>query len=141
MPSSILHLPRAFRHSLAQWAHAGYPNESCGLLIGKRDNGGSIVRNVTYANNLNRERANDRYELDPQDFLAADEAARAQGMEVLGVWHTHPDHPALPSETDRAAAWPEWSYVIVEVTRDGVRDVRAWRLNETLAFDEEAIQP
>ncbi|RJG06650.1 M67 family peptidase [Noviherbaspirillum cavernae] len=137
---ATLHMPGAFRDSLAQWARTGYPNECCGLLIGERDHDDGIVRRVTQAANLNVERARDRYLLDPQDFIAADEAARAQGMEVLGVWHTHPDHPALPSEADREAAWPNWSYVILEVSCDGVLDLRAWRLNEAQAFDEEAIQ-
>jgi len=135
-----LHLAPAFRDDLARWARAGYPHERCGLLIGERSNGACIVRNVTQANNLNTERAHDRYELDPKHFLDAEEAARTQGMEVLGVWHTHPDHPALPSETDREAAWPDWSYVILEVTRDGVRELRAWRLNDACTFDEETIQ-
>jgi proteasome lid subunit RPN8/RPN11 len=141
MVMRALNLPPVFRDSLATWALAGYPNESCGLLIGERSNGASIVRHVTHANNLNTERARDRYELDPQDFLAAEEAARMQGLEVLGVWHTHPDHPAMPSETDRAAAWPDFSYVILEVGGDGVRELRAWRLNDMQAFDEESIQP
>ncbi len=137
---TILHLPDAFRTSLEHWAQAGYPHESCGLLIGERGRGDVAIKRVTQAKNLNSERAHDRYLLDPQDFLDADNAAREQGMEVLGVWHSHPDHPALPSETDRVAAWPDWSYVIVAVTRDGVQDVRAWRLNESQAFDEEVIR-
>jgi proteasome lid subunit RPN8/RPN11 len=135
-----LHLPTSFRADLASWAAADYPHESCGLLIGERDNKVHAIRRVTRARNLNLERAHDRYELDPQDFMEADSAAREQGLEVLGVWHTHPDHPARPSETDRLAAWPDWSYVIMEVTSEGVREMRSWRLNEVQAFDEEAIQ-
>ncbi|MGH8809330.1 MAG: M67 family metallopeptidase [Noviherbaspirillum sp.] len=135
-----LHLPTGFHASLASWAQAAYPCESCGLLIGERVADEHTIRSVTRANNLNWKRAHDRYLLDPQHFLEVDDAARAQGLEVLGVWHTHPDHPARPSETDRLAAWPDWSYVILEVTRDGVRDMRSWRLNHAQAFDEEVIQ-
>ena len=135
-----LHLPDALRTSLEDWARAGYPDESCGLLIGKRDDEATLIKRVMQARNLNRERARDRYLLDPQDFLEADREARAAGMDVLGAWHTHPDHPALPSETDRAAAWPDWYYVIVAVNRNGVQDVRAWRLNPNQQFDEEAIR-
>ncbi len=136
----MLHLPSEFRTTLASWAEAAYPNESCGLLIGERVSANHAIKRVTQANNLNRDRAQDRYELDPHDFLEADSTARAQGLEVLGVWHTHPDHPARPSETDRLAAWPEWSYVILEVTGEGAREMRSWRLNDAQAFDEEVIR-
>jgi proteasome lid subunit RPN8/RPN11 len=138
---ATLHLSTGFRASLASWAQAAYPHESCGLLIGEGGSADHAIKQVTHAKNLNLERAHDRYLLDSRDFLEADNTARAQGLEVLGVWHTHPDHPARPSETDRLAAWPDWSYVILEVTREGVREMRSWRLNEAQdAFDEEAIQ-
>ena len=136
-----LGLSADLRALLESWAHAGYPHETCGLLIGERGNGRIVIKRVVQAKNLNRERAHDRYEVDPLDFLAADTEARANRLEVLGVWHSHPDHPARPSETDRAAAWPDWSYVIVSVTGAGVQDLRAWRLNGNNEFDEEVIQP
>jgi proteasome lid subunit RPN8/RPN11 len=137
---ATLQLPAAFRTSLEGWARASYPQEGCGLLIGKRGWRDCVIKRVTQAKNLNLARARDRYLLDPQDFLEADRVAREENMEVLGVWHSHPDHPALPSETDRAAAWPDWAYVILAVTGDGVQDLRAWRLNECQTFDEEVIQ-
>ncbi|MFC5475186.1 M67 family metallopeptidase [Paraherbaspirillum soli] len=135
-----LQLSEFLRASLERWAHAGYPVETCGLLLGERNSACSTIKRVTQAKNLSHERTRDRYLLDPQDFLAADNAARANGMEVLGIWHTHPDHPARPSEIDQAAAWPEWSYLILAVTRDGVKDIRSWRLNGDMKFDEEVIQ-
>jgi proteasome lid subunit RPN8/RPN11 len=49
-------------------------------------------------------------------------------LEIIGIWHSHPDHPARPSETDRAAAWEGWSYLIASVTKHGVADLRSWRL-------------
>jgi len=129
------------RALLEGWGCAGYPHETCGLMLGERGNGGIVIHRVVQAKNLNRERARDRYELDPLDFLAADTEARDLGLEVLGVWHSHPDHPARPSETDRAAAWPDWSYVIVSVTGAGAQDVRSWRLNGHNEFEEEVIRP
>ena len=136
-----LGLSADLRALLERWAHADYPHEACGLMIGKRGNEGIVIERVVQARNLNRERAHDRYEVDPRDFLAADTEARGLGQEVLGVWHSHPDHPARPSEADREAAWPDWSYVILSVTRDGVQDLRSWRLNGNNEFDEEVIQP
>jgi proteasome lid subunit RPN8/RPN11 len=128
----MLVLPAAQRAELEAWIRAGYPHETCGLLIGRKEElGGEVraeVRRVAHARNRNVERANDRYELDPEDFLRADENARAERLEIVGVWHSHPDHPAEPSETDRAAAWEGWSYLIASVSEAGVTAVRSWRL-------------
>jgi proteasome lid subunit RPN8/RPN11 len=137
----VLILHDDMRARLESLVRAGYPHETCGLLLGTRegpDGARSRVERVEVARNLRIERAHDRYELDPADFLRIDEVARAAGLEVLGVWHSHPDHPARPSETDRAAAWEGWSYVIVSVAADGVRDLRSWRL-EGEAFREEEV--
>ncbi len=134
-----LYLPTEIRGKLEEMALRGYPLEVCGLLVGRERDGRVDVARVVEARNLNRERAHDRYDLDPADFLVADEQARAQGLEIVGVWHSHPDHPARPSETDRAAAWDGWSYVIVSVTREGIADLRSWRL-EREDFIEEPIK-
>lgn len=133
-----LHLPPALRRSLEAWVRARYPHEACGLLLGRTDGGDVYAEVVTRARNLNIERPRDRYELDPEDFLRADERARCEGSEIVGVWHTHPDHPARPSETDLAQAWERWSYLIVSVNGSGVGEVRAWRLNGE-RFVEEGI--
>ncbi|MDX1487751.1 MAG: M67 family metallopeptidase [Acidiferrobacterales bacterium] len=133
-------MPNGTRSQLELMVRAGYPLETCGLLVGQTRQDGVQVSQVIQARNLNEERAHDRYELDPGDFLLTDERARASGLEIVGVWHSHPDHPARPSETDRAAAWEGWSYVIVSVTPDGIADVRAWRLNGS-QFVEESIEP
>lgn len=133
-----LQLPRVLRVRLERWAREGYPHETCGLLLGTRNGEGVEVKELTAARNLNVERAADRYELDPGDFVAADKQARDAGMEVVGIWHTHPDHPARPSQTDLAAAWEGWSYMILSVSDHGVGDVRSWRLDGS-AFVEEEI--
>ena len=132
-------LSHALRSKLAIFAENGYPHETCGLLIGTYSTKETRVARVTQARNLNTTRPRDRYELDPLDFLAAQRTAQSVGLEVVGVWHSHPNHPARPSETDRADAWPEWSYVIAAVTQSGVDQVRAWRLKGD-EFHEEHIQ-
>ena len=134
----MLVLPREIRSELEGWIRAGYPEETCGLLLGRQRDGRTETSRAMQARNLNRDRARDRYELDPEGFLAADLAAREAGLEIVGVWHSHPDHPAEPSETDRAAAWEGWSYLIVEVTRSGVAAVRSWRLHGQ-RFHEEPV--
>lgn len=133
-----LHLPAELRREVEGWAQNAYPFESCGLLIGRGEGGSTEVTDVTRARNLDMERAHDRYLLDPVDQLAAEELARMAGLSVVGVWHSHPDHPARPSETDRAGAYEGYSYVIVSVTSGRVEDVRSFRLAGD-PFIEEAI--
>ena len=118
---------------------AGYPYETCGLLIGEQVESGIRVHDAVEAANLNKQRPGDRYELDPKAMLAADRDARRRGLEIVGIWHCHPDHPAQPSETDHAFAWEGWSYMIFSVTRDGVTEVRSWRLADG-QFVEESIR-
>ena len=134
----MLRLPHTLGESLNAFALQGYPRETCGLLLGVRMGDEHAVTEVRRARNLNVERAEDRYELDPDDFLAADREARAAGLDIVGIWHSHPDHPARPSATDRDGAWPGWSYLIVSVGREGVGEIRSWRLNGA-DFEEEAI--
>jgi proteasome lid subunit RPN8/RPN11 len=136
----VLRLAPALRAELDTWMRAGYPNETCGLLLGRLAGTTAKVARVRQARNVVRERAHDRFELDPAEFLAFDSEARQLGEEIVGIWHSHPDHPATPSATDRAAAWPGWCYLIASVGRDGVTDWRSWRLNGD-EFAEEVIEP
>lgn len=118
-------------------ARAAYPHEACGLLIGREAGGRRLVERVTSCRNLAVDRLADRYILDPDDFHAADEAARREGLDIVGIWHTHPDHPARPSETDLEAAWAEYSYLIVSVTSGGVAERRAWLLEDERFIEQE----
>ncbi len=118
-------------------ARAEYPHEACGLLIGREADGRTLVERIVSCRNLAVDRLADRYVLDPDDFRAADEAARKEGLDIVGIWHTHPDHPARPSETDLEAAWPEYSYLIVSVTAAGIADCRAWRLEDERFIEQE----
>jgi len=106
-----LQLPRELGARLASWARRALPSEGCGLLIGSRRFGCTAVERVTWARNLAQRE--DRFELDPGGLFAAERTARGAGLEVVGVWHSHPAGGARPSETDRAAAFEGWSYVIV----------------------------
>lgn len=135
--NSTLVLPPAVRGAIELLVREGYPNETCGLLLGRKE--GERVRVVGEwpARNLCQDRARDRFELDPQDYLAAEAAASQAGVSLVGVWHSHPDHPAKPSPTDRAMAWPDWSYLIVSVDALDVVDERSWRLDGDQFCEEE----
>lgn len=130
----------AHRALMRRWAAAGYPDETCGPLLGATDAAGTRVVEVRLARNLEPERANDRYLLDPAALLAADRDARAAGLEIVGFWHSHPDSAAVPSETDRERAWPGYAYVIVSVRRVGGGALRAWRLERDTFHEERVIQ-
>jgi len=134
----VLELTPVQKQQLRRWAHEGYPRERCGLLLGRARDGVVQVDDVLPTRNANTERAHDRYELDPQDLLNADELARAREIDIVGVWHTHPDHPAQPSDTDREQAWDGWSYLILAVDATGVQAMRSWRLAGS-EFVEEAV--
>jgi proteasome lid subunit RPN8/RPN11 len=135
----MLCVPAAIRSRIEGWARAEYPREACGLLIGRTHAPGATeVLRAVRCGNMSLDHAHERYELDPLDQLRAEEEAQAAGLAVVGVWHSHPDQPAEPSETDRAAAWEGWSYVILAVAATGAGELRSWRLHGP-AFVEEAL--
>ena len=113
-----------------------YPNECCGALIG-RD--GAVTDTLALPNTTD-EGPRRRFMVRPQDYRAAEQRASELGAELLGFYHSHPDHPARPSQYDLDHAWPFFSYVIVSV-REGVSgDMTSWRLREDRsAFDQEDL--
>lgn len=90
--------------------------------------------------NRNVEQPNSRYDLDPADLLAAEDSARKAGQQVIGVYHSHPEQDALPSELDRVGAWAGWSYAILSVFDGQVRDLRAWRLVDDQLLEQEVSE-
>ena len=113
-----------------------YPDECCGALIGRDGN----VSEVFALPNTTEEGPRRRFLVRPADYRAAEARASQIDCELLGFYHSHPDHPAEPSQYDLEHAWPFFCYVIVSV-RDGVaRDLRAWRLRDDRSqFDEEEV--
>jgi len=113
-----------------------YPNECCGALIG-RD---GVATETLALPNTTEEGPRRRFKVRPQDYRAAEGRAAQVGGELLGFYHSHPDHPAQPSQTDLDYAWPFFSYVIVSV-REGVSgDMTSWRLRgDRSAFDQEDL--
>jgi len=134
-----------------------YPHECCGALLG-RDHElvgpGSLTRDSDSVPKPAREvlelfplvnRRDDsprnRFSVTPQDVMSAEKAAREQDLEVVGWYHSHPDHPARPSQYDRDHAWPWYSYVIVSVQNGAPQDMTSWRLNDDRAeFSPEGIE-
>jgi proteasome lid subunit RPN8/RPN11 len=119
-----------------------YPQECCGALLGRENGNGSrdVLALLPLANRRDDSPRN-RFELTPGDVRLAEKTAREKSLEVIGWYHSHPDHPARPSEYDREHAWPWYSYVIVSVEQGRARDTTSWRLQETrAAYDPEVIE-
>lgn len=119
-----LHLSPPLLDELKARCEEAYPFEACGLLLGERvprEGKGpkAVVRRVHPARNLNAAHPEPRFHLDPADFAAADALARRERLEILGVYHSHPDRPESPSAEDAEQAQAGWAYVIVAVRGDG----------------------
>jgi proteasome lid subunit RPN8/RPN11 len=113
-----------------------YPNECCGALIG-RD---GVVRETVALPNMTEEGPRRRFLVRPADYRAAEARASETGQQLLGFYHSHPDHPARPSQYDLDHAWPFFSYVIVSILDGKANDLRSWRLREDRSqFEEEPI--
>jgi proteasome lid subunit RPN8/RPN11 len=127
-----------------------YPHECCGALLG-RDSG--VIENSVDAEqrteaprevlrlfplaNRNGDSPRNRFMVTAEDVRTAEAAAQKEGLEIIGWYHSHPDHPACPSEYDRAHAWPWYSYIIVSVNHGAAEDMTSWRLND----DREEFSP
>jgi proteasome lid subunit RPN8/RPN11 len=113
-----------------------YPHECCGALIG-RD---AEVTSTVPLPNITDEGPRRRFRVSDRDYLRVERAADAAGAELLGFYHSHPDHPARPSQYDLDHALPNFSYVIVSVLAGAADDLRSWKLrDDRSAFDEEAL--
>jgi len=129
--------------TIQQHAAATYPEECCGFLIGRslaEAPEGVMVERILAAQNSREDSRHNRYVIDPKTVLAAHKEARNAELDVVGYYHSHPDHPAEPSEFDREHAWPGLSYLIVSLDRGKVADTRSWRLTDDRnRFLEESI--
>lgn len=113
-----------------------YPHECCGALLGAD----GVVAATVPLSNTTEEGPRRRFLVRPGDYQQAEQAATAAHQELLGFYHSHPDHPAVPSQYDLDHAWPSFSYVIVSVMAGEPVDLRSWTLKEDRsAFDEESL--
>ena len=120
---------------------AAYPDECCGILFGHDRGGRRIVSRLEAVPNVyDAAERYHRFSIDAKQLMAAEKSAAEKGEMVLGFYHSHPDHPARPSETDRAAGWPFYSYVIVSIMNRQPAAMTSWVLDEaTEQFGEQPI--
>jgi len=119
-----------------------YPNECCGVLLGSLDEAGekAAARILPVANEFSQGEKHHRFLITPENMLDAEKKARALKLDVLGFYHSHPDHPARPSDYDREHALPFYSYMITAVEKGRAKETTSWvLLDDRSAFIAENV--
>ncbi len=138
-----LRLSVSHRDRIRAHVEAGYPAEACGILLGREVDGIKVVEDLRLVDNRWENPAEQTYRflIPPEEVRAAERAAAAAGLEIIGFFHSHPDHPARPSAFDREHAWPWYAYLIVSVEGGRAIDWRVWELREDRsAFVERPLE-
>lgn len=163
---SMLILSANLLQTILTHAERTYPEECCGILLGticaeplqktltevvstqnawnetvasELQNSESEQEPSRYAYQGSQARR-DRYWIDPRDLLNAQKTARSRNLQIIGIYHSHPNHPAVPSEMDRVLAWATYSYLIVSVQQGKAAETLSWQLNSEHQFEAEAIE-
>jgi proteasome lid subunit RPN8/RPN11 len=122
-----------------------YPHECCGVLLGRFSDAGNEVREIVRAGNTRTDSAHNRYHIDPVELIKIQRQARKAELDIVGFYHSHPDHPAMWSSTDFAEAhWLGCSYVITRVAQGKADVTNSFLLKGTgeddKVFEDEAIE-
>jgi proteasome lid subunit RPN8/RPN11 len=126
----MIRLSESLRKQIEEHATRDYPFECCGALLGEVNGENRSVTALKPLENVHEDGHERRFLISPDDMFRLEQNSRADGVKVLGFYHSHPDHPAQPSEYDREWAWPWYSYIILSV-RNGKPDLMTcWNLCE-----------
>jgi proteasome lid subunit RPN8/RPN11 len=128
-----------------------YPDECCGLILGYINSQYKTVLEIIPTENVwNTEKGNftqdqehstsSRYAISPQVMLHTQKAAINRNLNIIGIYHSHPDYPAIPSEWDRIYAWTEYSYVILSLQNTQASELQSWTLDYNHQFQSETIK-
>jgi len=138
----MLMLAKHLEQEIRDHGARDYPHECCGAMLGTDTGAGRQVRSLFPLVNRRDDSPRNRFSITPEDFRAAERAAAERGMGLIGWYHSHPDHPARPSEFDREHAWPWYSYVIVSVAAGAPQDLTSWLLQDDRSkFEPEEVVP
>jgi proteasome lid subunit RPN8/RPN11 len=139
----MINVTEQVKNAIRAEGEKAYPNECCGVLLGAiLEDGVRSVENILPIHNAReKEEQYHRFRIEPEELMRAEKEARARSQETLGFYHSHPDHPARPSEYDRNKAFPFYSYIIVSVEKSKAGELKSWRLSEDRKeFLEEFVQ-
>ena len=150
----VLKLSNHHLKAICQHGESTYPNECCGLLLGEVVNDCKTVVEVRATENVwNAEAAQlfsavegnrgtnqlSNYTISPQTMLEVQKEARDRTLQIIGIYHSHPNHPAIASECDRLYAWEQYSYIIVSVMAGKAQELLCWELDSEFNFQAEEI--
>jgi proteasome lid subunit RPN8/RPN11 len=128
----MIRIPVSLLREIYGHTEKSYPYECCGVMIGTTDlDKNHTVHAFRPCKNLNTERARDRYDMDPLDMLRVEREFENSPWDIIGIYHSHPDHPSRASQTDTERAWPDYSYVIISVQNGTAAGAQSWVLNES----------
>ena len=137
----MIRIPSSLLREIHGYMEAAYPHECCGVLMGHVVDGVRVVETCRPVANLNTERAHDRYDMDLKAVVRYQR--ELYPLDIVGFYHSHPDHPSRASQTDADFAWAGCSYVIGSVQKGTIASTQSWVLDETAApkrCDEEQIE-
>jgi proteasome lid subunit RPN8/RPN11 len=142
------HLETIYTH-----AQTTYPEECCGVMLGYLDGKiKTVIKIITTENAWSQESASNledsiteyskrkRYAIAPQSLFQIQKQACDHSLDIIGIFHSHPDNSAIPSECDRLLAWQQYSYIIVSLTKGKITDIKSWVLDDDRQFQEERVE-
>jgi proteasome lid subunit RPN8/RPN11 len=127
----VIEIPVRVIRDIEGHAREAFPEECCGFLIGHEGEPRRVLE-ARRAKNMATEDRVRRYVIDPLELLHTDGEARGRGLDVVGIYHSHPNHPAAPSEFDRSRATPWYTYVILSIVDRKPREMTAWRFDDSM---------
>lgn len=137
----MIQLSRRLLERIKRHAVSSYPEECCGVLLGRKQGKITTVSNLLELRNTVDESRTQRFLVTPDEYRMAEREATREGLEIVGIYHSHPDHPARPSPFDLEHALPWWSYVIVSASKGQTRSISSWTMkDDRSAFEEETIE-
>lgn len=135
-------LPEGLARAVREHARGAYPEECCGGLLGVREGERDIVTEVEPLENAEPEARRRRYRIAPEEYRRLERLAEEKGRLLLGFYHSHPDHPAAPSERDREQALPFFHYLVLSVSSGEPGEMTSWVLSEDRGvFGRETLLP
>ena len=130
-------ISRALLDQIHRHLESGYPNEACGVMLGKE----GVITEIVSADNQRTDSASNRYLINPLLYMRIEREADKRHLDVIGIYHSHPDVAARPSQFDLDHAWPNFSYLIVSVVKGKAVKSNSWLLrDDRSAFDEEPVE-
>ena len=138
----MIQLSENHRREVTAHGERDYPYECCGLLLGSLgDDGRNLITEIYPISNAREEQAKrNRFLIRPEELMRGERHAEKTGVEVVGFYHSHPDHPAVPSQYDLDHAWPVYSYIVLAVESGSARDLRSWKMQpDRSRFHEEEV--